>query len=452
MKSMTPRKIAQVCDGRFVGNEAVLDREISFVTRDSREAGTDCLFAAIPGERVDGHDYLESCRSAGALCALCQRDPGKTELPYILVENTQSALGALAAWYRSQFDIPVIGVTGSVGKTSAKEMIAGVLSQRFRTLKTQGNYNNELGVPLTLFGLTEEHEAAVVEMGISDFGEMERLTAMVRPTAAVITTVGCSHLERLGDLDGVLRAKTAITAGMDAGALLLINGDDPRLRAYRAPIKKQCYGLEGDNDIRAEHVRALGLEGMEMEICAGQRRIPARVRAFGDHLVYAALAGAAVGIALGLTDREIANGIGAYESVGRRARAVDTGFCTVIDDCYNSNPNSAASALRSLALLEGRKVCILGDMLELGAASPQLHAQTGALAGELADLVLTQGKMAKIMHTAAAEKCQALHFEEKSALIEALPDLIRPGDRVLVKASRGMRFEEISEALEKIVG
>ena len=450
MKGMTPARIVQVCGGRFIGNDAVLEHEISFVTRDSREAAADCLFAAIPGERTDGHDYLESCRAAGALCALCQRDPGPTELPYILVENTQKALGQLAAWYRMQFRIPVIGVTGSVGKTSAKEMIAGVLSQRFNTLKTQGNYNNELGVPLTLFGLTEKHEAAVVEMGISDFGEMERLTAMVRPTIGVITTVGYSHLEKLGDLDGVLCAKTAITKGMQPDGLLLVNGDDAKLRAYTAPMEKRCYGLEPDNTVRAEEVRALGLDGMEMVLSCGERHIPVRIHAFGVHLVYAALAAAAVGFALKLTDDEIARGIEGYESVGRRARTVNAAFCTVIDDCYNSNPNSVAAALQSLALLDGRKVCILGDMLELGGMSPALHAQAGALAGETAQLVITQGNMSKYMHTAAAEKCEAVHFDGKDALLAALPGLLHRGDAVLVKASRGMHFEEISEAIMKL--
>ncbi|MGI6027797.1 MAG: UDP-N-acetylmuramoyl-tripeptide--D-alanyl-D-alanine ligase [Candidatus Heteroscillospira sp.] len=447
MKGMTPATVTKVCGGKFVGDPAVLDREISFVTRDSREAGEGCLFAAIPGERVDGHDYLESCRQSGALCAICQRDPGYTELPYILVDNTQTALGALSAWYRRRFDIPVIGVTGSVGKTSAKEMMASVLSQRFNTLKTQGNYNNELGVPLTLLSLRQEHEAAVVEMGISDFGEMERLTAMVRPTAAVITTVGFSHLEKLGDLDGVLKAKTAVTEGMDKNSLLLINGDDQKLRGYAAPIKTLSYGLEPHNDIRAENVRALGLDGMELDIRFGERRLHARIRAFGDHLVYAALAGAAAGFMLGLTDEEISQGINGYESVGRRSRAVDTGRCVVIDDCYNSNPNSLASALRSLALLPGRKVCVLGDMLELGKDSPALHRRVGELAAKTVQLVITHGEMAKYMYESAAATGNALHFDEKQALLDALPGLIAPGDCVLVKASRGMRFEDVSEKL-----
>ena len=450
MKGITPRIIEKVCSGRFIGEAAVLDEEISFITRDSREAAAGCLFAAIPGERVDGHDFLEMCREKGAVCAICQREVENTALPYVLVENTQTALGALSAWYRQQFDIPVIGITGSVGKTSAKEMIASVLSQKFNTLKTQGNYNNELGVPLTLFGLNESHEAAVVEMGISDFGEMERLTAMVQPTAAVITTVGYSHLECLGDLNGVLRAKTAITNGMKPDAVLMVNGDDEKLRGYSAPCQKLCYGINDANDLRAENVRAKGLEGMELDIVSGERRIHASINAFGDHLVYAALAAAAVGMMLDLSDTEISDGIAAYSPVGRRSLAVEGRICTVIDDCYNSNPNSATSALRSLALLKGKRVAILGDMLELGRDSAELHAMVGSFAGECADLVITQGKMSRYIYDAAKKKTKAVHFDEKSQLLAALPELIEKSDLVLVKASRGMRFEDVSEALFKL--
>ena len=447
MKGITPRIIAKVCGGTFVGDAAALDKEIAFVTRDSREAAEGCLFAAIPGERVDGHDFLEMCREKGAVCALCQREVENTGLPYVLVENTQTALGALSAYYREQFHIPVIGITGSVGKTSAKEMIASVLSQRFNTLKTQGNYNNELGVPLTLFGLNDSHEAAVIEMGISDFGEMERLTAMVHPTAAVITTVGYSHLECLGDLDGVLRAKTAITQGMKQGGMLMVNGDDEKLRSYEGYSNKLCYGLEENSAVRAENIRALGLDGMELTIVSGERRIPVKINAFGDHLVYAALAAASVGMMLGLSDDEIAAGIACYEVVGRRSRAVNAGSFVVIDDCYNANPNSVTSALRSLTLPAGRKVAVLGDMLELGAESEKLHGMVGDFAGDRAELVITQGKMSQFISEAAAQKTKAVHFEQKAELIAALPELILPGDVVLVKASRGMRFEDITEAL-----
>jgi len=447
LKGITPRVIARVCGGVFVGDEAAMDREISFVTRDSREAGPDCLFAAIPGERADGHDFLEKSREKGALCALCQRTPAKTALPYVLVKNTQTALGALASYYRGLFSIPVVGVTGSVGKTSAKEMIAAVLGQRFRVLKTRGNYNNELGVPLTLLSLREAHSAAVVEMGISAFGEMERLTAMVRPDIAVITNVGHAHLEKLGDLSGVARAKTAITDSMAADGLLAVNGDSPHLREYRAPVRRVTYGLAPDNDLRAEEIRALGLEGMEFTIVSGMRVIPAKIRAFGAHLVYAALAAATVGMALGCTDGEIAAGIAAYESVGSRSRPITADRCTVIDDCYNANPDSMASALRSLGFLPGRRVAILGDMLELGENAPALHRSVGELAADQAELVLTCGELARQIAAGVERGTQAIHFDTKAELLSALDALICPGDYVLVKASRGMRFEDVTQKL-----
>ena len=448
MRGITPALAAQICGGELIGGEDIKDREISFITRDSREAGEGCMFAAIPGARTDGHDHLESARERGALCALCQRSPAPTSLPYILAGDTQRALGRIAAYYRQQFDIPVIGITGSVGKTSTKEMTASVLSQRFKTLKTAGNYNNELGVPLTLFGLDDGCEAAVVEMGISGFGEMERLTDMVRPDIAVISCVGYSHLQGLGGLDGVLRAKTAISLGMPENGTLVLNGDDELLRSYKTPLRTVYYGLGEDCAVRAKNVRALGLDGMELELCCRGRSFPVRINAFGDHLVYAALAAAAVGAELGLSDSEIAAGIAAYSTVGRRSSVLETGGMVIIDDCYNSNPNSAMSALRSLSLLGPRRVCILGDMLELGEDSAALHAKVGEFAAECADLVVTQGAEAAHIHEAASKRCEALHFAEKSELLANLHNIVRPGDRVLVKASRGMHFEDVTEALK----
>ena len=450
MRGLTPAKIAGLCGGELVGGEDIARREVSSITRDSRECAPGCLFAAIPGARTDGHDHLESAKENGAICALCQREPDYKGLPYVLVDDTQRALGAIAAFYRGEFAVPVVGITGSVGKTSAKEMTAAVLSQRFDTMSTDGNYNNELGVPLTLFRLGEDTEAAVVEMGISASGEMERLTAMVRPNIAVITCVGYSHLEGLGSLEGVLRAKTAVTSGMGSDGVLILNGDDELLRGYEAPLRKVYYGLGDGCQVRAEGLRALGLDGMEFDIVSSLGRAHARIGAFGEHLVYAALAAAAVGIELGLGYDEITAGIAAYRPVGRRSNAIDSGGIVVIDDCYNSNPNSAVSALRSLSLLGPRRVAILGDMLELGADSPALHEAVGRFAGEKCELVLTCGEMAGHISAAAEGLCRTMHYESKSELISALPGVIERGDKVLVKASRGMRFEDISEALKSL--
>ena len=442
MRHLTPAAAAAVTGGEVRG--ALSQGEITDVTTDSRTISPGCLFAAIPGARVDGHDFIAQAAERGAACVLCQRFV-PAEVPQIRVPDTQAALRALAAWYRGQFSIPVVGVTGSVGKTTAKEMIASVLSVRFHTLKTEKNFNNELGVPLTLFRLRDEHQAAVVEMGISGFGEMMRLTEMVRPQIGVFTLIGDAHLEFLGDRPGVLRAKGEMVAGMGPEGIVIANGDDELLRGHDFGRRTVLFGQSKGCDVRAVDIAPEGAGGMGCTILAGARRIPVYIPAFGDHMVYAALMGAAVGLELGLADDEIVRGIGAYQVVGSRGRVIETGSLTVVDDCYNANPTSVKSAVESLGRLAGRPVAILGDMRELGPASAQLHRQTGRLAAERCAQVIACGPEAKELAAGAGEK--GLWFAEVPQLIQALPELLRRGDTVLVKASRAMGFEQVTQAL-----
>ena len=359
-----------------------------------------------------------------------------------------AALRSIAAFYRAQFDIPFVGVTGSVGKTTAKEMIAAVLSARFDTLKTEKNFNNELGVPLTLFRLRDNHEAAVVEMGISDFGEMTRLTAMVRPSIGVFTLIGDAHLECLGDRPGVLRAKGEMIQGMSEDGVVIANGDDALLKDHDFGRRTVLFGLGEHCDVRAVEAMPDGLSGMGCAILAGERRIEVKVPAFGSHMIYAALMGAAVGLELGLTDEEIVRGIAAYETVGSRGRVLDTGYITILDDCYNANPTSVTAAIDSLTALPGRPVAILGDMLELGQNSSALHRQVGAYAAQKGAAVIACGPMAKDIAAGAGE--DAVWFADRIALLDALPKLIKRGDAVLVKASHAMGFETVAEALQDI--
>lgn len=450
MKNLTLKNIAAACGGRLVGAEGRGEREIRFVTTDSRQAGEDCLFAAIAGTRVDGHDYISEVLEKGALCVLAERLPECCEGPAVLVESVPTALQGLAEFYRSGFDIPVIGVTGSVGKTTAKEMLYAVLSEKYCVHKTAGNFNNELGVPLTLFGLREEHTAAVVEMGISDFGEMTRLTRMVRPDIALFTIIGHSHLETLGSREGVLRAKSEILQCVPENGTVLYNGDDDLLPGLDCGARRVVtFGLGAGCAVRAENVRTLENGFTACEIVSGPRRITAEIPAYGNHMVYAALSAAAVGMELGLTDAEIERGIANFEGVGHRSRLLRTGKLTIVDDCYNANPTSTASAVRSLSGLPGRKVCVLGDMLDMGEQSESLHRGIGALCRERGvELVLTCGEM---MRFAAAEAGEAArHFESREKLIAALPELIRPGDAVLVKASHSMGFDEVCRVLEQM--
>ncbi|MFR7767109.1 MAG: UDP-N-acetylmuramoyl-tripeptide--D-alanyl-D-alanine ligase [Oscillospiraceae bacterium] len=440
--------IAAIIGGVLSGDGAA---PVTGAVIDSRAVTPGALFAAIPGERVDGHDYIGKAFDLGASCCLAQRVPAGETRPVICVPDTAAALETLARAYRARFAIPVLGVTGSVGKTTAKEMVASVLTQRWNTLKTEKNFNNQLGVPLTLFRLEPEHQAAVVEMGVSHFGDMAPLAAMVQPTAMLFTIIGHAHLEFLRDRRGVLQEKTSVLDTMPDDAVAFCNGDDD-LRAMTCRQRKVTFGLSEGCDVRAVDVRDLGDDGSTCTIVAGTRRIPVRIRAYGQHMVYAALEGAAVGIEYGLTDDEIIRGIAAYQPVGSRANVVRTARYTVIDDCYNANPDSTAAALRSMATLPaGRRVAILGNMGELGPDAAALHRETGVCAARAGvSLVITCGALAREIAAGAAEadpNVQTASFAALDELLAALPELVRPGDCVLVKASHSMAFERIVQAL-----
>ncbi len=450
MKPFTLRDALNAVNGRYFGNEAALDSDIDRVTSDSRTAGTGALFIALKGTRVDGHDFMAGCIRAGAVACLTEREPTPQERPAIQVDSTLRATGALAAWHRARFAIPVIGITGSVGKTTTKEMIAAVLSQRFNTHKTQKNLNNELGVPWTLLRLDNGHQVSVVEMGISDFGEMRRLTHMVRPTIAVFSVIGDAHLEFLGDRDGVMRAKGEIFEGMDENGLAVLNGDDPIQRKCHPNMRRVTYGLGEGCDVRGSDVRNLGEDGMRMTVRHSGGTFEVAIPAFGSHLASAALAAAAVGLELGLTGEEIARGVAQYQTVGDRARVIHAGDMTIVSDCYNANPNSCQAAVDSLMQLEGkRRVCVLGDMLELGPRTEELHHGVGEYAAKAGvDLVIGCGPLSRaIADGAKAAGSDVLYYEDKARLIAALGDILRPGDCVLVKASHSMAFEEIVNRL-----
>ncbi|MBR6766440.1 MAG: UDP-N-acetylmuramoyl-tripeptide--D-alanyl-D-alanine ligase [Clostridia bacterium] len=452
MKPFSLREAVQATGGRYFGSEEALNREITFVTSDSRTAAQGGLFIAFKGARADGHDFMTGCLEKGCAACISEREPAcEAEMPCIVVESSLKATGALAAWHRSRFDIPVIGITGSVGKTTTKEMIAAVLSKGFETHKTEKNFNNELGVPQTLLRLDDAHQASVVEMGISDFGEMRRLTNMVRPDIAVFSVIGYSHLEFLGDREGVLRAKAEIFEGMKPDGLAILNGDDELLSAYVPSVRKVTYGLNPGNDFRAEKVENLGTEGIRCTIRHKDGAFEARIPAFGSHMVYAALAGAAAGKALGMKDEDIAAGIASYRTVGDRARVIHANDLTIISDCYNANPNSTTAAINSLAQLEGRKVCILGDMMELGSDENSLHFGVGEHAAKTGiDLVIACGNLS--LHTYEGAKqagAEAMYFEDKPALFAKLSGIIKKGDNVLVKASHSRAFEEIVKVLSE---
>ena len=448
MTGMTISRAAAVCGGRICG-EGDLGAELGSVVIDSRAVSAGDFFVAYKGERVDGHDYISAAFDKGAVCCLAQRVPEGETRPLILVPDVQTALEQISAEYRRDLRLPVIGITGSVGKTSAKEMISAVLSQRLNVLKTDKNLNNQIGVPMTISRIRPEHQAAVVEMGISGFGEMSVLAQIARPDMAVFTLIGHAHLEFLHDLDGVLRAKTEMLDFMADDAPVLINGDDEKLRGLQCRQKKISFGLGENCDVRAENITLSPTGETLCDIVYGERRIPVEIRAYGRHMIYAALEGAAVGLLMGLSDEEIVKGIASFETVGRRAAVCDTGFITLIDDSYNANPDSVKCGIDSLMKMPGRHVCILGDMLELGEGSGEMHFDVGRYAGERgAELVLTSGPLSYETCRGAGERGR--HFATREELIAALPGLIQKGDRVLVKASLGSRFDQISEALKEL--
>ena len=441
MINFTVSDVAVVTGGRLVGE--LSQAPVLGAVRDNREVTPGLMFCALRGERSDGHAFISDALDRGAPCALAERVPSGESRAIVLVSDVPAAMRALASDCRSRLDIPVVGVTGSVGKTTTKEMLGSVLSQRFNTLKTEGNYNNDIGVPLTLFRVNAEHEAAVVELGISHFGEMTVLGEMARPDIAVYTAIARSHLEHLGDRDGVLRAKAELLPQMPDDGLVIVNGDDECLFALSCRQRKLCYGLAAHNDIRAENVLVSAGGGTSFDIALpGSVRIQAQLPAYGRHLIYAALAAATVGVQLGLDSAQIAAGIAAYEPVGRRASVIKTPSLTIIDDCYNANPDSTAMAIASAQDLPGRLVCILGDMLELGEDSEAFHRETGGLATAHGAVLLTTGERSRVMG--------GEWFEDKRALISALPSRLCRGDNVLVKASHSMAFEEIAEYLKTL--
>ena len=445
MTGMTIEKALKACGGRYCG-EGELSRELGRVVIDSREILPGDLFVAYKGEKLDGHDYISAALDKGAAGCLAERVPKGETRGVILVPDVQSALEDIAAAYRDTLSLPIVGITGSVGKTSAKEMISAVLSSRWRVRKTDKNLNNQIGVPMTLSRITHEDEVAVVEMGISGFGEMSRLGRMVRPQIAVYTLIGHAHLEFLHDLDGVLRAKTEMIDYLPEDGLVIMNGDDEKLRGFDCPRRRIFVGLGENCEVRAEDIVS-DAEGTECMIVSAGRRFRARIPAFGRHLVYAALEAAAVGMEMGLSDEEIMRGIASFAIVGRRAAVIRTEKLTLLDDCYNSNAEALHSGIDSLLELPGRHVCILGDMLELGETAWDAHYTGGAYAAEKGVArLLCCGEHAAAYCAGAGSIARV--FPDRASLIAALGEEIREGDCVLVKASRGSHFEEISDALK----
>ena len=459
MPGMTIENIAAACEGTFVGDRDLVTKEIAGAVTDSRQVQKDYLFIPIKGARVDGHDFIPQVFEKGALVVLSDHALPEETGPYILVSSTTEAMKKIAAFYRTQLSCKVVGITGSVGKTSTKEMIASVLEQRYKVLKTEGNFNNEIGLPLTIFKIRAKHEVTVLEMGISDFGEMHRLAAMARPDIGVITNIGLCHLENLGTRDGILQAKTEMFDHLQVDGTVILNGDDDKLSTKQEVNGKPVifYGVGADSALISKRY-----------LCDRHRKswtrrnackdpyttgdFDAQIPIPGEHNVYNALAGTAVGLQLGLSIREIAQGIASVQTIAGRTNLLHVKGMTVIDDCYNANPVSMKASIDVLAHTSGRRIAVLGDMGELGAEEKELHRNIGkAVAASGIDALFCAGTLAEeyAREAKANPECEVHYKKTREEMTEELLAYVKEGDTVLVKASHFMEFPKVVEALTK---
>ncbi len=448
-------KAASAIGGELVN--AAAKAEITNVVIDSRKAGKGSLFVAIKGERSDGHDYINDVFAKGASCVLCDHVPEGVTGPCIVVKDTVKGLQEIAKQYRSERKARVIGITGSVGKTSTKEMVAGTLSAKFKVLKTEGNYNNEIGLPLTVLNIEEETEIAVLEMGISDFGEMRVLSRIARPDICVITNIGQAHLEFLKSRDGILKAKSEIFEFMNPNGSIYLNGDDDKLSTLRNVngITPVFYGFNSSNDAYPTDVCPLSLEGSTMTLHYKDMELKARITIPGSHMVMNAVVAAAIAYDLHMTSEEIAEGLFTAKTISGRCNIIKTpkgGY--IIDDCYNASPNSMKAAIDTLTLSSERKVAILGDMFELGEDSDRMHAEVGRYAVKShIDKLICVGANCKYMYEAASDAdttVKTVYYPSLDELLLKLSEETDGSESILVKSSNGMGFSKLVEKLKEL--
>lgn len=442
---MNPMTIKEI--GSAVGFSTADQTLIHTIETDSRTISQGSLFVALRGETFDGHKYVASALEKGAAYALVDHgDANDSRL--IFCKDTEQGFLDIAGHYRDKFAVKIVGVTGSVGKTTTKEMIASVLESRFATLKNEGNLNNRVGMPKTLFRLDESHEAAVIEMGMNQFGEISDLTRRAKPDLAVITNIGVQHIEFLGSREGILKAKMEIREGMKAGSALILCGDDDLLGSFEDEnFRIIRYGIDNPScSIRAEEVCENNGE-TTFVLCAQGKKMKARIPTFGRHNVLNALAAYAVGREFGMEDEAIIAALNNYIPSGMRQRVVEHNAFTVVEDCYNCGPDSLKAATAAFATMNcsGKKVLVLGDMLELGDYANQLHYDCGKFAAEQGiTAVYCCGTLSEHTYQGVVENGgEAHHFATKEEMADALLPAIQAGDILWFKASHGVHLEDI---------
>ena len=463
---LTMTELAQICGGMLccVGGEVNRDMPFRYVCTDSREATAGSLFVALGGERVDGHDYIAAAVSSGNECVLCERIPEVGDKKYVavVVDDSLKAVGELAKAYDRRLNHRKVAITGSVGKTTTKEFVAAVLAEGFRIHKTEGNYNSTLGMPLSLLALQNDTEVSVLEMGMSNRGEIEYMSKIAEPDIAIVTNIGTSHMEYLGSRENICHAKMEIVKGLKAGGTLLLNGDEPMLRAYLTPgVRPVFVGIDAPADFQAVNIRQ-GLGRTMFDLCyQGKTVRDVTIPTMGRHNVYAALFAYAVGVRMNLDDRTIMDGLSHYRPVGMRQNIYAVGGITVIEDCYNASPESMRAAINVLQTLSGQKqagrmAAVLGNMYELGENTEKFHEEIGLyFAKRGGSLLYTFGASAEqiaggaILGGMLPENIYRNADTSNPALTgEMLLHSLRAGDVLLVKASRGAAAERILDYLK----
>lgn len=454
MKEMTLGEICSAVNGRFL---KPCDKSLKTekLTTDTREIEKQSLFIPIKGDNFDGHDFINQAFEKQALCCLSQKEIEADGI-IILVEDTRKALCDLAMYYLTLFNVKVVGITGSVGKTTTKDMIATVLEEKYKVLKTQGNFNNEIGLPKTIFNLRDDHEIAVLEMGMNSFGEIRRLSKIAKPDIAVITNVGVSHIENLGSREGILQAKSEIFEYLKKDGVAVLNADNDMIATLRGKLDFETvwFGMENKNNFYAENIAPMGLEGIKCTIVCKDEKADLAIPTPGEHMVLNALSAAAVGKILGLSMEQIKRGIENFVPTAMRMAVIKTDFgLTLINDVYNANPVSMKAAIDVLCSEKGRTVAIMGDMFELGDFAPSLHYEVGKYAakkGVLLSICIGENG-AKIYDGVKENGGNAIYFQTQDEFLQSnLKDIFTSGDTILIKASRGMHFEKTAEKLQEV--
>lgn len=454
MQELTIAEILTATDGTLLSGSA--DEVITDVTTNSRVAAQGALFIPIIGDKFDGHEFITAAFDMGATAALTQKETDLLiDKTIIKVSDTRKALGDIAAYYKQKYNVPTVAVTGSVGKTTTKDMIASVVSQKYRTLKTQKNFNNDIGVPDTVFNLQKEHEAAVIEMGMNHFKEIEYLANIGRPDIAVITNIGESHIANLGSQEGIFKAKMEITTFFDNHNTLIVNGDDKFLKTAKGAgtYKVVCYGVDNpENDVRAVNVTSNGARGVRFTAVTPDGEYDVQVNAAGEHNVYNALAAICVGREMNIAMPDIIKGIANAEITAERLDIEEFNGITIINDCYNASPDSVRAAVKVLQKETAkRKIAVLGDILEMGDYARDAHYELGkVIANSGIDCLITAGENMKHLAEGArsAGMTDVTVFDKTLEVCEHIKNTLRAGDAVLIKASHGMNFSEVYKAIK----